>query len=336
MVCEPRCVFGIPTYNHARHVEASLRSILGQSHPDLRIVVCDDASSGGTQEILKALASEDPRLLVHLNEKRLGYIGNAQQTLVLAGRIFPEAEFFAWGSDHDLWHRDWLWRLVTALDAEREAVAAWPWFHRIDEGGTIVGSKAPSLGEGRSNNPLARLRFASHRLHAGSSIYGLYRRQALERVGGLKYVVDPDRALLAKLSLLGRFVLVEDHLWFRRYVGLACRARQRRSFFPGGTPWYAYTPRIWQHCWVLFRDVVVRGELRPEISRLVGFGAILAYVAQRRFRFAELLYRKTRRWLRQVRWFSRRMLKLICMILHRSAKRLRQVALAIPRRLGIV
>ena len=277
-----RCVFGVPTYNSTCHAEQSLRSLLAQSSAKFRVIACDDDSTDGTQEVLKEIALQDARLTVNFNEKRLGYIGNARKVFDLAGSSFPEAEFFAWGSDHDLWHPDWLARLIEALDANPDAVAAWPWFYRIDESGAVVGSGEPSLGDGGSDHALARVRFVGYGLHAGSSIYGLFRRKAIERVGGLQYAIDPDRLLFAQLALLGPFVQVEDRLWSRRYQGLASRQRQRRSFFPDGAPLHSYLPRGVQHAFAL-------------ASAEGGVKVIFAYLSQRRFRIADLLSRRIHR-----------------------------------------
>ncbi len=46
-----------PTFNHARYIEATIRSVLNQNYPNLQYVVMDGASKDGTVEILKKYAS---------------------------------------------------------------------------------------------------------------------------------------------------------------------------------------------------------------------------------------------------------------------------------------
>lgn len=48
----------IPAYNHARYVEECIRSIIGQTYPELELLVIDDGSSDRTWEILQSLKSE--------------------------------------------------------------------------------------------------------------------------------------------------------------------------------------------------------------------------------------------------------------------------------------
>ena len=52
----------VPAWNAERYLEASLRSVLEQSHRRLRLLVIDDGSTDKTPEILERLHREDPRL----------------------------------------------------------------------------------------------------------------------------------------------------------------------------------------------------------------------------------------------------------------------------------
>ncbi len=52
----------VPAWNASRYIEASLRSVLNQSHRNLRLLVIDDGSTDGTAAILERLRQEDPRL----------------------------------------------------------------------------------------------------------------------------------------------------------------------------------------------------------------------------------------------------------------------------------
>ena len=52
----------IPAWNAERWIEGTLRSVLGQSHRNLRILVIDDGSTDSTPAILERLHREDERL----------------------------------------------------------------------------------------------------------------------------------------------------------------------------------------------------------------------------------------------------------------------------------
>ncbi|SME99206.1 Glycosyltransferase involved in cell wall bisynthesis [Tistlia consotensis] len=266
MTFAPRAAFGIPVYNHAHQLRRTLESILSQSFGDLGILVVDDCSTDETPQILAEYAALDPRLKVVRNERQHGYTRNAMKTWRLARESFPSIEYFAWGSDHDLWHPDWLRLLVAALDAAPEAPIAWSWYHRIGAEGEMIMSRREMLGRGGSADRTARVRYVGSGAAAGSCIYSLIRVPALERTSGLRLVLVPDRLLLAELAALGPFVEVPEYLWHRRYAGLASGARQRRSSFPGGAPLYTHLPVWAQHLAVLAQDWLLRGLGPPELS----------------------------------------------------------------------
>lgn len=52
----------IPAYNAESYIERALRSVLGQSCRDIRVVVINDGSTDSTADILAALSAEDGRL----------------------------------------------------------------------------------------------------------------------------------------------------------------------------------------------------------------------------------------------------------------------------------
>ncbi|MEL6078649.1 glycosyltransferase family 2 protein, partial [Stenotrophomonas maltophilia] len=51
----------MPTYNAELYIAAALDSILQQDHPDIQIVVSDDASKDRTQAIIREYAERFPQ-----------------------------------------------------------------------------------------------------------------------------------------------------------------------------------------------------------------------------------------------------------------------------------
>lgn len=64
----------IPTRNGEQWLERTLRSVLDQTHPNLRIVVSDDASTDGTLSLVERL--RDDRFTVLTHDVPLGAAGN--------------------------------------------------------------------------------------------------------------------------------------------------------------------------------------------------------------------------------------------------------------------
>ncbi len=59
----PRAAVIMPAYNAAATIEKTVRSILGQTEPSLRLIVVNDGSKDDTAAVLERLRLEDPRLM---------------------------------------------------------------------------------------------------------------------------------------------------------------------------------------------------------------------------------------------------------------------------------
>ena len=59
----PLITIGIPTYNQAAKLTTALRSIQEQPYKEIEILVSDNASNDATEQLVRALAREDPRIL---------------------------------------------------------------------------------------------------------------------------------------------------------------------------------------------------------------------------------------------------------------------------------
>jgi glycosyltransferase involved in cell wall biosynthesis len=272
----PSVVFGLPVYNGEQHLQEALDSLLWQTRRDLAVVVVDNCSTDGTAEITRRCAEGDPRVVGERNERTLGLVHNWRRAFDLAGRLFPGAPYFAWASDHDVWEPGWLESLVPELDVHPEAVLAYPLCVRIDEHGEPFRSGDHVFDTVGLGSAVERLRRSIAEMPAGDLIYGLIRRDALERCGPFPLVLLPDRLQLARLALEGQFRQVQLPLWRRRYregVEFAV-GRQRRAFFVDGVPATAYLPWWATHTALFARAagrrlaaVYLRESLRQERRR---------------------------------------------------------------------
>jgi glycosyltransferase involved in cell wall biosynthesis len=223
------CV-GIPTYNGGTFVRAALDSLLSQTFDDAAFVLVDDASTDDTVKIAREFASRDSRLSVYVNPVRLGMVENWNLALAHAREAAPDAEYFAWASDHDLWDPLWLAHMVRVLDQSPHVVLAYPVVQRFDDNG-CRGKAAAPFDTVEVAHGLERLRAAQSRMPAGDMIYGLFRLSSLDSVLPFPSCIYPDRLLLARLTLLGRFAQVPRVLWYRRVTAASTPRRQRRTLF---------------------------------------------------------------------------------------------------------
>jgi glycosyltransferase involved in cell wall biosynthesis len=234
-------------------------------------VCSDDGSNDGTTEILAGHAADDARIVLRRSESRRGLIENWRLAFALAREVRPDARYFAWASDHDIWHPEWLERLVSELETHPEAALAYPLNTGIDDSGKAIREPWRFDTAGLRSVP-RRIETAVQGMVPGSMVYGLYRAEALERCGVYRAVIVPDRLLLSELALYGEFRQVPEVLWSRRFrQGVKVTARrQRRAFFPDRPPLYSYLPWPLMHTGALAWNLVVRGTGRPQYGRAAG------------------------------------------------------------------
>ena len=260
----PRVVLGMTLYNNARQLPHALDSLLAQSHGDFALLLLDDASTDGTEEIARRHAARDARVRYLRHAERQAMIATWREVAEIAAREWPSAEYFAWVSDHDWWHPRWLERLITELDADPGAVLAYPVTRRVAPNGEEI-DKGPRLFDTAAYDDLhARWRHWCHRgVGAGDMVYGLIRIDALRKAGIFRPVLRPDRLLVAELTLQGRIRQVREVLWFRRQSEGTSVERQHATLMrPEEMPrWFSWPPWL-QHSYVLWHEYAAR-EPRP-------------------------------------------------------------------------
>lgn len=295
----PSVVFGVTLYNNARHLPEALDSLLAQTDQDFGVVLVDDASVDDTGAVVHRYLG-DPRVRYLRHPVRQGMVPTWRDAFELAVSTFPSAQYFAWASDHDWWHPDWLRRVRAALEAQPGTVLAYALTQRVDDARQPLDKPPKAFDTTTIDNPARRvMAFASEPVGAGDMVYGLMRIEALTRAGVFRTVIQPDRLLMVELALAGRFAQVADVLWFRRQPAQASVEKQRTSLFAGASPGGLDQPIWLQHSRVLFREYVT-GPRPAGLGRLAMALLVLRYQAMYLFRHytkqGYLLHRIDQQW----------------------------------------
>jgi len=287
-----RVVLGMTLYNNARHLREALDSLLAQTYPHFTLLLLNDASTDGTAEICADYLRRDPRLHYAAHATRQAMVESWHHAAAIALREHPAAEYFAWVSDHDRWHRRWLERMVAELDSDPEAVLAYPITRRTEPEGEEI-DKGPRLFDTAACNDLAErwAHFCRAGVGAGDMVYGLMRLQALAQTGIFRPVLRPDRLLMAELTLRGRIRQVPEVLWFRRNSLASSIDRQHASLVlkERQTAWFSLPPWL-QHTLVLWRDYVCRDPRPLPLPTRTWLGMLLRY----QLTYGRRHFRKTR------------------------------------------
>jgi glycosyltransferase involved in cell wall biosynthesis len=202
----PRVSVVVPAYNSVAFIDATMRSILGQTFSDFELVVSDHCSTDGTWEALQEFTA-DPRVRLSRLPSGGGAPANFNAVTDLA-----TGEFIKLVCGDDLLSPDSLAEQVAALDAHPAAVMAASPRHIIDAAGTPVlrdRGLAGLRGEVIGAEAIRRT------VLAGTNIFGepasvLFRRAALVDAGGwdgrFPYLID--QATYCAVLLRGTLVAV--------------------------------------------------------------------------------------------------------------------------------
>lgn len=217
---------GIPTYNRSDLVQRAVDSALAQDHPAVEVVVSDDASTDGTEALLRGLAEQEPRLRYLRQARNVGHAPNFQAVLDAAA-----GEYFMWLSDDDWLDPSYVSRCLAVL-AERPdhtLVCGVARYH--SNGRHVVDERPTNL---LSSRPAGRVLSYLARVNVNGALYGVARRDELRRVA-FQDVVGGDWLLVAGLAARGRVRTVPTVHIHRSMDGLSSDPRElAESFGMGG------------------------------------------------------------------------------------------------------
>lgn len=109
----------IPTYNRKELLRKAIYSALSQTYSDISIIVSDNASSDGTEEMMRELVMKNPRIQYHRQIKNLGSLENFQKCVYDYGT----AEFALFLSDDDeLIDNEYIAKAVRYIESHKNTV----------------------------------------------------------------------------------------------------------------------------------------------------------------------------------------------------------------------
>ncbi len=243
----PRVGIGLPVYNGEQFLPETLDSLLGQTYGDFLLIIGDNASTDGTEEIAREYQARDPRVRYLRHRRNIGAAANYNELFRRAG-----TEYFRWHAADDLSLPDYTARCVEALDADPGIALAYCGTTDIDQDGKVLGPYEDNV-DARQTSAHDRFAHVLHHLARCNALYGLMRSSLAGRTRLMGSFTGADYVFMAELALYGRFIEVPDRLFRRRYHARASSAMteaERRTFFSGkrAAP-TQHTVRGWWTCW---------------------------------------------------------------------------------------
>lgn len=192
--------FGLPVRNGETRIAQVVASVLAQDHDNIELVISDNASDDGTEEICRSLARSDRRVSYHRQAENIGLNRNFAAVVQLS-----TGEYFRWVSDDDWLAPSYVSRCLVAFAEDPRFVRVTTQMSYELEDGTV--RSARYNGDGlRSDDPLDRFAEMLHLLNESylllDPVYGLNQRELVATMKRL-HVFREDEVFAARTALAG-------------------------------------------------------------------------------------------------------------------------------------
>ena len=209
----PNVSIGLPVYNGERYLTEAIDSILGQTFSDLELLISDNASTDGTEDICQSYAAKDSRVRYLRQNENLGAAPNYNEVFHVS-----RGKYFKWAAHDDVLEPTMVERCQEVLEQESDVVVCAPYTRIIGAEGEFL----KDLGlEIELLEPSPDRRLGSFlRYHRSprecNAVFGLIRSSVLGKTGLIGSYPASDMILLAHLALRGKIAIVPEPLFLRR------------------------------------------------------------------------------------------------------------------------
>ncbi|MDT8903972.1 glycosyltransferase family 2 protein [Anaeroselena agilis] len=107
----------MPAYNVQEYIAASIESVIAQTYVDWELIVVNDGSTDGTEDVVLSYARKEPRI-VYYRQSNQGAAAGRNKGLAMAG-----GRLVAFLDGDDLWHPLFLAKVAAAWQAAGAGVA---------------------------------------------------------------------------------------------------------------------------------------------------------------------------------------------------------------------
>lgn len=208
---KPRVSIGMPVFNGENYLAEALDSLLAQTYSDFELIISDNASTDGTQEICRTYEAKDHRIRYFRNQTNIGAAKNYNRVFELSS-----GEYFKWAAHDDLCAPEYLRKCIEVLDRNPSVVVCHPKTIYINEKGEVCKYYDDKL-DLRSPRPHERYHDYFFRPYRRcNAIFGVIRANELKKTPLIGSYFGSDQVLLGELALRGKIYRVSEPLFFRR------------------------------------------------------------------------------------------------------------------------
>ncbi len=192
----------MPVHNALPFLDESISSILEQTLSNFEFVILDDASTDGSDTLLREWSLRDKRIHLHQSKKRLGLAASSNSVVARA-----RAPLVARMDADDIAHPDRLIRQWNIMKDRPDVVAL----------GTLCNGINADGREVRPRDRWRLLRRSARIPFPHGSV--MFRREVFDQLGGYNEGVTrgEDQDLFVRMAVRGRVLTLSDALYSYRY-----------------------------------------------------------------------------------------------------------------------
>ena len=256
MNTKPLVSIGLPTFNRARTLKRAIESVLGQTYPNIELVISDNASTDDTQLLCTEFKKRDSRVRYMRRATNEGPGANFHAVLAHAS-----GEFFMWLGDDDWLDSSYVSRCLEKLienpDYSLVCGEAKYFSHGqlLPEGETIDLPQDPA-----AERVLAYFEKVNH----NGTFYGLMRPAQLH-LALPPNVLGGDWLLVAAIAFMGKIGTIKDISVNRSWEG-ASRTLETLIASLGISPIHARAPKL-SIAISAFKDIAWKSKAYGSLGR---------------------------------------------------------------------
>lgn len=204
----PLVSVSVITYNRKNLLPKALDSLLNQTYTNLEILVADNHSEDGTEELMREYVQKDSRIKYFRHEQNIGIVGNSNFNYGQAS-----GKYFIPSCDDDWLDLDYVEKCVEFMEKNPEYELASPIVKTYDEDYNLLIQKTPS----DLKQEHYKERVQSHIIHNVWSdvVSGMMRKSTLDKLYEVegKYFskrYGEDVILILKLIAAGKCKIIKN------------------------------------------------------------------------------------------------------------------------------
>ncbi len=229
---EPLVSILVATYNSSEYISDCLNSLLDQTYNNIEIVVCDDASTDNTVDIVNELKKIESRIQLFVNEKNLGITLNMNN-----GIHNCNGKYIAILDGDDWSYPERIAKQVKVMEDDPEIVLCSSFMQICDENLNPVTTRKYPLSDNDIRKAMVRYNPISH---PGS----MWRAETLKKTSlyNNHFPIARDYDLIVRISEFGKYQNIPEVLIKYRVRNDSETAKRIRQ-----TQWYSFYIQMKAH-----------------------------------------------------------------------------------------